>query len=86
MLLLGACFQFAYLRHLLGKTPSGKTHERFVEELLRGLMSSMIYRGLQLIDFQIMLAGAIPAGLLAVLLEVVLSLLERKLSRAAAER
>jgi hypothetical protein len=42
MLLLGACFQFAYLHHLLGTTPSGKTREQFIEELIRGMMSSIL--------------------------------------------
>jgi osmoprotectant transport system permease protein len=46
-----------------------------------GGLGTLIYRGLQLIDIQVILAGAIPAGLLAILLEVVLSLLERKLSQ-----
>lgn len=42
ILLLGACFQFAYLHHLMGATPSGKTREQFVEELIRGLLSSLL--------------------------------------------
>ncbi len=42
----------------------------------------LIFRGLQTIDFQIMLAGAIPAALLAIVLEVGLSLWERRLARA----
>ncbi|BCL83252.1 amino acid ABC transporter permease [Ktedonobacteria bacterium brp13] len=46
-----------------------------------GGLGTLIYRGLQLIDIQVILAGAIPAGLLAILLEVGLSLLERKLSQ-----
>ncbi len=46
----------------------------------------LIYRGLQLIDTQVILAGAIPAGLLAILIEVILTLLERRLSRAASAR
>ncbi|MFL5629470.1 MAG: ABC transporter permease [Ktedonobacteraceae bacterium] len=46
----------------------------------------LIYRGLQLIDVQTMLAGAIPAALLAILVEVVLSLFERRLSRTASAR
>jgi AcrR family transcriptional regulator len=41
LLLLGACFQFAYLDQLMGRTPSGKTREQFVEELIRGLMDSL---------------------------------------------
>lgn len=49
-------------------------------------LGSLIYRGLQLIDTQVMLAGAIPAGLLAILIEVILTLLERRLSRAASAR
>lgn len=51
-----------------------------------GGLGVLIYRGLELIDTQVMLAGAIPAGILAILVEVVLSLLERRLSRAAAVR
>jgi len=51
-----------------------------------GGLGVLIYRGLQTIDFQTMLAGAIPAGLLAILLEVGLSLLERRLARAAASK
>ena len=42
MLLLGACFQFAYLHHLMGQTPLGKTREQFVEGLIRGMMSSIL--------------------------------------------
>lgn len=51
-----------------------------------GGLGVLIYRGLQILDIQTMLAGAIPAALLAVLVEIVLSLLERRLSRAAAAR
>ncbi len=51
-----------------------------------GGLGVLIYRGLQTIDFQTMLAGAIPAGLLAILLEVGLSLLERRLARATASK
>jgi hypothetical protein len=40
-LLLGACFQFAYQHHLMGKTPAGKTRGQFVEELIRGILSSI---------------------------------------------
>lgn len=42
ILLLGACFQFTYLHHLMGNTPSGKTEEQFVEELIQGLMTSIL--------------------------------------------
>ncbi|SRR5579884_1534840 len=42
VLLLGACFQFAYLYHLMGKAPSGKTREQFVEELIQGILSSIL--------------------------------------------
>ena len=46
-----------------------------------------IFRGIQLGgDVPTMLAGAIPAGLLAVLIEVALTQLERRLSRTAAAR
>jgi AcrR family transcriptional regulator len=41
-LLLGACFQFTYLQHLMGKAPSGQTREQFVEELIRGMLSSIL--------------------------------------------
>jgi osmoprotectant transport system permease protein len=51
-----------------------------------GGLGVLIYRGLQTIDIQTMLAGAIPAGLLAILLEVGLSLLERRLARATASK
>ncbi|HET8851974.1 MAG TPA: ABC transporter permease [Ktedonobacteraceae bacterium] len=51
-----------------------------------GGLGVLIYRGLQTIDFQTMLAGAIPAGLLAILLEVGLSLLERRLAKATASK
>jgi osmoprotectant transport system permease protein len=51
-----------------------------------GGLGVLIYRGLQTIDIQTMLAGAIPAGLLAMLLEVGLSLLERRLARATASK
>jgi len=47
-----------------------------------GGLGVLIFRGLQTIDFQIMLAGAIPAALLAIVLEVGLSLWERRLARA----
>lgn len=42
ILLLGGCFQFAYLHHLRGKTPGGKSRALFVEELIRGLLSSLL--------------------------------------------
>src|SRR5258708_14895457 len=42
MLLLGACFQFAYLHHLMGNTPLRRTREQFVEGLIRGMMSSIL--------------------------------------------
>lgn len=51
-----------------------------------GGLGELIYRGLQTIDVPTMLAGAIPAGLLAILLEVILSLLERRLSKVTAAR
>jgi osmoprotectant transport system permease protein len=49
-------------------------------------LGQLIYQGLQQIYIQEMLAGAIPAGILAVLVEVVLTLLERRLSKVASER
>ena len=49
-----------------------------------GGLGVLIYRGLQTIDTQTMLAGAIPAALLAIVLEVGLSLWERRLARATA--
>lgn len=51
-----------------------------------GGLGSLIYRGLQMIDMSTMLAGAIPAALLAIVLEIGLSLLERRLSRVTATR
>jgi osmoprotectant transport system permease protein len=47
-----------------------------------GGLGVLIYRGLQTIDIQTMLEGAIPAALLAIVLEVGLSLWERRLVRA----
>lgn len=38
ILLLGACFQYTYLYHLMSVPPAGKTREQFVEELLPGLL------------------------------------------------
>jgi len=46
----------------------------------------LIYRGLQTIDIQKMLSGAIPAALLAIALEVGLSLWERRLTRATTSK
>lgn len=46
----------------------------------------LIYRGLQILDIPTMLAGAIPAALLAILVEVILTLLERRLSKTASVR
>src|SRR5947209_4689211 len=51
-----------------------------------GGLGGLIYRGLQTIDTQTMLAGAIPAALLAIVLEVGLSLWERRLARATASK
>lgn len=42
ILLLGACFQFTYLHHLMGNTPFGQTEEQFVGELIEGLMASIM--------------------------------------------
>src|SRR6266568_4847922 len=42
ILLLGACFQFTYLHHLMGNTPFAKTEEQFVGELIQGLMASIL--------------------------------------------
>lgn len=42
LLLLGACFQFAYLHQLMGNATFDKTREQFVEELIQGLMSSIL--------------------------------------------
>jgi AcrR family transcriptional regulator len=42
ILLLGACFQFTYLCHLLGETPQGKTRQQFVDELLAGILCSIL--------------------------------------------
>ena len=51
-----------------------------------GGLGVLIYRGLQTIDTQTLLAGAIPAALLAIVLEVGLSLWERRLARATASK
>jgi osmoprotectant transport system permease protein len=51
-----------------------------------GGLGVLIFRGLQTIDTQTMLAGAIPAALLAILIEVGLSLWERRLVRATASK
>ncbi len=50
-----------------------------------GGLGVLIYRGLQTIDTQTMLAGAIPAALLAIVLEVGLSLWERGLVKATSK-
>lgn len=42
ILLLGACFQFTYFHQLIGNTPPGKTEEQFVEELIEGLLASIM--------------------------------------------
>lgn len=42
ILLLGACFQFTYLHQLMGDTPFRKPGEQFVEELIGGLISSIL--------------------------------------------
>lgn len=51
-----------------------------------GGLGVLIYRGLQTIDTQTLLAGAIPAALLAIVLEVGLSLWERRLTRSTASK
>src|SRR5947209_3026516 len=51
-----------------------------------GGLGVLIFRGLQTIDTQMMLSGAIPAALLAIVLEVGLSLWERRLARAMASK
>ncbi len=51
-----------------------------------GGLGVLIYRGLQTIDTQTMLAGAIPAAFLAILIEVGLSLWERRLARATSSK
>ncbi|GER92022.1 amino acid ABC transporter permease [Dictyobacter vulcani] len=51
-----------------------------------GGLGSLIYRGLQIIDMPTMMAGAIPVALLAIVLEIALTLLERKLSKVTASR
>jgi len=51
-----------------------------------GGLGVLIYRGIQTIDTQTMLAGAIPAALLAIILEVGLTLWERRLMRATASK
>jgi osmoprotectant transport system permease protein len=49
-------------------------------------LGTLIFQGLQQIYFQAMLAGAIPAGVLAILVEVVLTVLERRLSKAVSQQ
>jgi osmoprotectant transport system permease protein len=49
-------------------------------------LGTLIYQGLQQTYFQAMLAGAIPAGLLAILVEVGLTQLERRLSKTVSQR
>lgn len=51
-----------------------------------GGLGVVIYRGLQTIDMPAIVTGAIPAALLAVLLEVGLSLVERRLSKTTSQR
>jgi osmoprotectant transport system permease protein len=51
-----------------------------------GGLGVLIYRGLQTIDTQTMLSGAIPAALLAIVIEVGLSLWERQLVKATASK
>jgi osmoprotectant transport system permease protein len=51
-----------------------------------GGLGVLIFRGLQTIDTQTMLAGAIPAALLAILIEVGLTLWERRLARATVSK
>jgi len=42
ILLLGACFQFTYLHQLMGTTALANIRAQFVEELLQGLLSSIL--------------------------------------------
>lgn len=49
-------------------------------------LGTLIYQGIEQYYVQAMLAGAIPAALLAILVEVVLTVLERRLSKAVAQR
>jgi osmoprotectant transport system permease protein len=51
-----------------------------------GGLGVLIYRGLETIDTQTMLEGAIPAALLAIVIEVGLSLWERRLVKATASQ
>ncbi len=46
-----------------------------------GGLGLFIYRGLQMLDNQIMLEGAVPAAILAILVELLIGLLERRLAK-----
>ena len=46
-----------------------------------GGLGTFIFRGVAMVDTQLIFAGAIPAALLALVADVVLSLVERKLIR-----
>ncbi|HXT87350.1 MAG TPA: ABC transporter permease [Verrucomicrobiae bacterium] len=46
-----------------------------------GGLGEFIFRGLAMVDNRLILAGAIPAALLAILADIVLGLLERRLAR-----
>ena len=47
-----------------------------------GGLGTLIFRGVSMVDTRLMLAGALPAAALALLADVVLSFVERKLIRA----
>ena len=40
ILLMGACFQYTYLSHLMGSSPTGQTREQFVARLIPDLLQS----------------------------------------------
>jgi hypothetical protein len=41
-LLLGPCFQRAFIVQLLGHDPLGKTDQQFAEELVQGLLAGIL--------------------------------------------
>ncbi|HVT45899.1 MAG TPA: ABC transporter permease [Thermoanaerobaculia bacterium] len=50
-----------------------------------GGLGTLIFRGVAMVDTRLMLAGALPAALLALVADAVLSLVERRLARARGE-
>jgi osmoprotectant transport system permease protein len=46
-----------------------------------GGLGTLIFRGVSMVDTRLILAGALPAAVLALLADVILSFVERKLIR-----